>query len=269
MPKFEHLAPSIEKHEPATMRVNRKKTDQENVRQMHEYCNGEGMLIAKMILELSPVVSVAHEFADEGFVENEKTVLRGRKILQWILMAKHGDEKIAVDVLEMANPYRVQIIVAEQREENYFYSSKGKTAFVPPQETPLDLGIALHELGHAAQYREKDCESLALLYENGKKYGLDAKPVSGRLALKLYDQVIKLLPEARERVDHQMIQKLIFSIESEAILLHERTVHEVAIEKMLQKKSPVRIEVIEKRIKMEEQVLDKIQEELGEIHKNQ
>ncbi len=57
------------------------------------------------------------------------------------------------------------IYVAEKRQSNHYFTGESKSVTSPPLETPADLGILLHELGHAKQSTEERFQEI------GKQYG--------------------------------------------------------------------------------------------------
>ncbi len=92
------------------------------------------------------------------------------KLKSLVLRGLKDGKPIEIDVLAMTGamgekPTVSGIYVAEKRQSNHYFSNESKSVTSPPLETPADLGILLHELGHAKQATEDRFQEI------GKEYG--------------------------------------------------------------------------------------------------
>lgn len=95
---------------------------------------------------------------------------KANKLKSLILRGQKDGKPFEIDVLAMTgaageSPTVSGIYVAEKRQQNHYFSNESKSVTSPPLETPADLGILLHELGHAKQATEDRFQEI------GKQYG--------------------------------------------------------------------------------------------------
>ncbi|MEY4723243.1 MAG: hypothetical protein RLZZ324_756 [Candidatus Parcubacteria bacterium] len=103
-----------------------------------------------------------------AFTSTKGKAETGRELTSLSLTGTVEGEDVAIDILDLTNRQWMRIVVPDERLSNYFYNpTVGDTppfAVVPPPETPLDMAVLLHELGHSAQYEEQRFAPLTPLY---------------------------------------------------------------------------------------------------------
>ncbi|MBU1032428.1 MAG: hypothetical protein ABII13_05450 [Patescibacteria group bacterium] len=134
-------------------------------RKNYEYHDREGRIIARAMAEyLSERIPTAYS-------DVEGRPAFGRELRTLILKRESGGQTIEVDLLELAKAKEngVKIVVAERRLENYLCNFDENRVDVPPLETPVDLAIFLHELGHADQIKDERFREIKTLYPLPKR----------------------------------------------------------------------------------------------------
>lgn len=191
---FESPARKTERPEPSPER--------EPIRKEYEYRDSEGRLLGRAVIELDP-----EEHLVRYRTREKRTQGMARTLRSFMLEGEKDGRPTSIDVLKLANPHGIEVLVADERLENYGHFDADKLAVVPPLETALDVGTALHELGHAGQYRDERFEKITPLYNVAKM--LSARGAGPYLRLKRPLQfILEAVPEAKEIVDAEEIGQL-------------------------------------------------------------
>jgi hypothetical protein len=74
-----------------------------------------------------------------------------------------GNREIRLDEILLVG--ETKILISKVRLENYHYSPVESSVLAPPLESGLDIGVLLHELGHAVQSREEQWQKYSAGYE--------------------------------------------------------------------------------------------------------
>ncbi|MBU1032430.1 MAG: hypothetical protein ABII13_05440, partial [Patescibacteria group bacterium] len=108
---------------------------------------------------------------------------------------------VEVDLLELAKAkqHDVKIVVAAKRLETYSYLYEKKQVNAPPLETPLDIAVVLHELGHADQHEDERFKEIIPLYY----FAQQSRPLGD------LHKVAEAIPEARSEEVKGGIERLI------------------------------------------------------------
>lgn len=130
--------------------ISKETKEAETTKQEFEYRDAEGNLIGKAIVEMSQ-----EEVEGLGGI-------KGKMLKSFRLEGEKDGESTSVDVLELANLHKVKIILA--RGANYSFDFEKREIIAPPLESPIDVGILLHELGHADQDQDEKIEGLSDFY---------------------------------------------------------------------------------------------------------
>lgn len=185
----------------AAPREERRET--EPVRRVFEYRDTEGNLIGTAEVTLG---AEKEEMPYVGAKEGEKA--EGRRLLSFILRGEKGGKPSEIDLLGLANRHGVEILSADVRLVNYEYSDEKKRAVVPPLETPLDVGVFLHELGHADQFHEERFGKITPLYGRSRQSSSAGFVLSYGSMRELLDAVVDAVPEAKIAMDHEILAQL-------------------------------------------------------------
>lgn len=178
--------------------VEAKGEKRESMRETYEYRDAEGKLICTAEAEYGPLGPDDAKDFDANDLGTEK--ISGRLLKSLRLVGEKGE----IDLVELAQASDIKIIVSDKRLGNYEfrekaekpaesaggYVEKSDRVLVPPLENLLDVGIALHELGHAAQYKDEAFSGIKDLYAVGKD------PI-GSVSLSRLDEIKAALPETR------------------------------------------------------------------------
>lgn len=119
-------------------------------RRRYEYRDANGELQAEGIVDLE----VGEEPIDEELADAKRNGT-GRVLKRFILRSRQEGRGAEFDVMRIANPEGVEVIVADRPLKNYSYGDTSRRATSPPLNTPFDIAILLHELGHAGQYEDR------------------------------------------------------------------------------------------------------------------
>ena len=144
--------------------------ERETLRKEYEYRDSEGKLIGKATVELADELIEVKRRDEEKDGEKEKNVLGiGRQLRSFVLDGEADGQPTRVDVLDLANQHGILIFIKDARSPKNAYDPSGEAILSDPLETPTDVGVLLHELGHADQWRDEHLEALTPLY--GRKEG--------------------------------------------------------------------------------------------------
>jgi len=160
----------------------------ESVRETYEYRDAEGKLVCKAEAEYGELGPNDAEGIDLGRFGVEK--ISGRLLKGLKLTGEKGE----IDLVELAKAQGVKIIVSDKRLKNYAYLEKdwnqNDRVLVPPLENLLDVGVMLHELGHAAQYNDEGFSRIKNFYS------LEKQSVES-VSLAELDEIMSALPETQ------------------------------------------------------------------------
>lgn len=159
----------------------------------HTYLDAEGKpsVVAEARMdEAQGEIAVKQKYAArrsaQELLAGKDPVVKARR-LQEIELASPENGRV-VKLLESLGLQDIEVYVATERISNYYYEADTKRVIVPPLESALDIGIALHELGHADQYRDPRLEGL-----------------TGDAELTV-DNILAAVPEARAQFDADKIK---------------------------------------------------------------
>lgn len=94
-----------------------------------------------------------------------------------------------IDLLSIVNPYDDQALCVRGKAPNYFYMPHERSILIPEISTPEKLAMALHEFGHASQFRDPSTQALAETYAYATNSGTGFSDV---------EKVSKLLPSIKQ-----------------------------------------------------------------------
>jgi len=102
--------------------------------------------------------------SEETFNNIRHGTSHGRELKSLKLIGSHG----VVDVMKEFALHDAKIIVSSERLTNYWYDCEEKPPFaiVPPLESLLDIGIAMHEMGHGEQAFDPKFRDLGISVRN-------------------------------------------------------------------------------------------------------
>jgi hypothetical protein len=149
----------------------------ESVRETYEYRDAEGKLI----------VTAEAEFESATEDDLRAAHLEGGRILRSLVLK--GEGGVGIDVLALAKAKDRKIFIPNQRQDNYYFSETGQV-MAPPLENLLDVGVMLHELGHAAQYNDEGFSVIKNFYDLGKQ-SVDS------VSLGVLNEIMSALPETQ------------------------------------------------------------------------
>jgi hypothetical protein len=139
-------------------------TEREPVRKEFEYRDVQGRLIGWAKIELEPdVLEIDRPDSPE--------IMRGRVLRSFVLTGEKDGAKTDIDILEMTGAAGTRILVAADVAAGSSYYRKERLAFVPMPDTPLGIGLMLHELGHASQADDEKLAEINRLYDSGRVGG--------------------------------------------------------------------------------------------------
>lgn len=197
---------SMEMPDPArreTGAESKEDREAEPVRRSFEYRDADGNLLGVAEVALgAETVEIPYAAVTEG----EKA--EGRQLLSFVLRGEKDGEATEIDMLELANRHGVEVVSSEARLVNYAYSNAKKRAIVPPLETPLDIGVFLHELGHADQCHEDRFEKIMPLYGHSRQASDGGIKLSYGSMKELVEAVVDAVPEAAIAFDDESMAQL-------------------------------------------------------------
>lgn len=179
-----------------------KDREKEAERRTFEYRDRQNNLIGSAELELAPEEV---EVPLDAYGKKEKG--RGRELKSFVLRGKKGGSETSVDVIALINRHKTKIIVANERLDNYAYLDKANEAVVASPQTPLDIGVMFHELGHADQHHEERFDAVTPMYESGKSATADVLGTFADVRQKV-EAVIAAVPEAARMLNPETMQEL-------------------------------------------------------------
>jgi hypothetical protein len=157
----------------------------------YEYKDAQGRLLGRAELTLAP------EPVDLPFARaKDKQPTKGRKVLSFVLRGEKDGVPTELDILPFADPHGTEVIAADEHIENYQYEDDKGRAFVPPLESPLDVSVLLHELGHADQFRDARYQPLVPFYGRAQKVAAGV-PLASESMLEMLEAVTQAVPDAR------------------------------------------------------------------------
>jgi hypothetical protein len=139
----------------------RERREQEPLRRSYEYRDVEGRLIGRAEVALD-----AEETELPPDKDSKDAPVKARRLRSFALHGEKDGAPTRVDMLglDLVHGDAIGVYVASERLDNYDYDDEKKRATVPPLETPTDVGVYLHELGHASQHHETRFADVADLY---------------------------------------------------------------------------------------------------------
>lgn len=160
---------------------------EKRIREEYEYTDAEGGLIGKAIAEYE---------RDSRRVNSPDANrdIEGREIRSFRIVGPKGE----IDILAFISPSPT-VLVSKERSKDYFNGPDGLV--VPPLESPLDVGVMLHELGHEAQKQES--QFLTIQEGSAMRRTQFAAPTSEDL-----EKLISLFPDVQERVKPEDLLRL-------------------------------------------------------------
>jgi hypothetical protein len=147
----------------------------------YEYRDTEGRAIGMGVLELSRAKDLVLQGGDgERFATADGRPAKRREVEKFIMFGEKGGQQTRVDMMDLANPHDARVFVMSENFTRYSHVKVGpdedapprSVVFVPAPETAADIGVMLHELGHAKQNNETHLEALNPLY--GQKVEMSA-----------------------------------------------------------------------------------------------
>lgn len=174
--------------------------EEERVTREFEYRDSKGNLLGRGVAELG-----TEEF-DADFRTLEGETGKARELRSFVILGEKDGNPVEIDLLSLFNPHDVKVLVATEHLENYSYSDERKRVLAPPLETPLDVGVLLHELGHADQYHEERFKEIVRLYR--KEKDLRGGKVCYDKIMDILSEVIRAVPEVAQVMDEEGLEQL-------------------------------------------------------------
>lgn len=174
--------------------ISKETKEKEYIEQEFEYRDVEGNLIAKAIVEMS-----------QEDVEGPEGV-KDKVLKSFRLEGEKDGKSTSIDVLELANLHKTKIILA--RGANYSSSFDKREIIAPPLESPIDVAILLHELGHADQEQDEKIEGLSDFYglKTQRAYTLKEEGVAKEKTVeRLAQTIIKAMPATEEIIKRMLL----------------------------------------------------------------
>ncbi len=234
-------------------RIENKEPLPETLRQSFEYRDVEGRLLGRAELELE-----SEETEIPPKKKSKDLPVRGHILKQFLLHGEKDGQPTSVDMLQLARRLDTKVLMTSSRQYNYEYNHDARIATVPPLETLTDVGIFLHELGHAEQEGEDRFSVLTYLY--GSEKGLrdtvnDADEEKIRI---LILQIRDAIPETEQFFTDDDLEEL--RIAAQEIRQKEMTLNKLrgVHEKEAHKKNPE-----QERVK---EIKEQIAFAAGEVH---
>lgn len=183
------------------------------IRREVEFKDAEGRTLGRAEIELEDrEVDVEYPSVSGG------GPAKGRPLRSFVIVGERDGEQVRVDVLGLANPHGVEVVVADEYLENYSYTDRKKRALSPPLNTPLDVGVLLHELGHADQFHERRFEKLVPLYASERS----KEKLTPAGVKRVVDGVMDAIPNLAAYVDREALAQFGRLQERMDELAHER-----------------------------------------------
>lgn len=166
----------------------------ETIKQEFEYRDVEGNLIGKAIVEMSQ--------EDAEGLEG----IKGKMLKSFRLEGERDGKLTSIDVLKLANLHKTKIILV--RGANYSSSFDKRDIIAPPLESPIDVAILLHELGHTDQEQDEKIEGLSDFYglKTQRSYTLREEGVAQEKTVeRLAQTIIKAMPATEEVIKRMLL----------------------------------------------------------------
>jgi hypothetical protein len=174
----------------------------EIIRRSFEYVDADGETLGSAEIELEgPEVDVEYKTA-------KGAPGKGRKLRSFILRGEKDGKPTDVDMMALANKHGVTVVSSTENLENYHFDDGKDLALVPPLETPLDVGVFLHELGHADQHHEDRFRKIAPLYGRSKSAASGEGTLSYPALSELLEAVVEAVPDAAKALDTDELEQL-------------------------------------------------------------
>src|SRR5688572_12271725 len=175
----------------------------EVTRRSFEYRDIEGKVLGKAEIELEgPEIELEYRTA------KGKEPGRGRKLRSFVIRGEKDGKPTELDMMAMANPNGVEVISSTEHLENYHYADDAKRALAPPLETATDVGVLLHELGHADQYHEERFAKITPLYGRSKPATNAGAKIPYVTLMDLLESVVEAVPDAKLAMDENSFKQL-------------------------------------------------------------
>ncbi|HTK05137.1 MAG TPA: hypothetical protein VL500_06125 [Candidatus Eisenbacteria bacterium] len=175
----------------------------EIVRRRFEYRDANGEVLGTAEVELEgPEIELEYKTV------KGKEPGKGRKLRSFIIRGEKDGTPTEIDMMELANPHGVEVVSATEHLENYHYSDDAKVAMAPPLESPIDVGVFLHELGHADQYHEQRFAKITPLYGRSKPATSRDAKMPYLALMELLESVVEAVPDAKKVMDEDSLKQL-------------------------------------------------------------
>lgn len=163
-----------------------------------QYTNETGDIICVAKFELAQK-RIGVKYPGERLFSSE--IAYGRILHSLVLEGiSQNSQKNTVDVLKIANPHELKIVITRREPGDYRYVDDQKTITAPPPSDQLNLGVLLHELGHGEQSRDPVTKQIKQISLHSIQIGL---LVSGTPD-DLFEEIQKIggaIPEAKKIID--------------------------------------------------------------------
>ncbi len=188
-------------------------------RRKYEYRDAAGEVQAEGVVELfEGEAAISEELADE-----KKNGI-GRALKSFILRSKQAEEgSEEFDLMKVANSPGVNVIVADRPLKNYRYGDTSRCVTSPPLDSPFNIAILLHELGHAGQFEDG---------REAKKTGREESKVEKFLPAASWARDLKAGKLTADAKTVAANIKKIFEIDPDARLLIPPETFQAAIKKL-------------------------------------
>lgn len=174
--------------------------EEERITREFEYRDSEGKLLGRGIAELG-----TEEF-DAAYRTLEGEPGKARELRSFMILGEKDGNPVEIDLLSLFNPHDVKVLVATEHLQNYSYDDEKKRVLAPPLETPLDVGVLLHELGHADQWHEERFKKIVRLY--GREKDLRGGKARYDRVMDILSEVMRAVPEVVQVMDEEGLEQL-------------------------------------------------------------
>ena len=108
-----------------------------------EYRDKDGNILGKAVVKIQ-----------ERPAEGGERAARYDRLLDFRLMGQKDGKPTEIDVLNLVDVGNTEIRIPKEESSVFRYDDENDAAIVPLPESPIQMAIILHELGHAKQLKE-------------------------------------------------------------------------------------------------------------------
>lgn len=175
-----------------------------------EFCDSDDRRICRAEIELEGTekeIPPPPPEEDEEKKVKVQTPIRGRVLRACILHGEKDGKPKKIDLLHHIKIDTTEIFISSQRLSSYDYDNDANRIVVPPLETLTDIGVFLHEAGHAKQHEEKRFEKVADLYKIEKDIFKKNRPLDLELLRTVIVEIREVVPEIAHLITDEHLKE--------------------------------------------------------------